>query len=300
VSDVTTRLIEVQAPFNRSALLSYLAFRAIPTVEEIDRFVYRRVVSCRDKTGVLSVDLSESQSGGTALVECEGLEPAWATDRARVLIDAHSDVAAIERHLSRDPVIEPVVASQRGVRIPGTLDPFDLSVRCVLGQQISVTAAKTLATRLVERFGEPASTSRPFLTRAFPSALVLAEADLESCGVMRPRANAIRRIAALVATGELRFSWRDRLEDTYRVLLDIKGVGPWTAAYIALRALGDADASMATDLGVRQFVGDRRGPATSAEVSQAALRWKPFRGYAAVHIWTSILSRHARPGPVPG
>jgi AraC family transcriptional regulator of adaptative response / DNA-3-methyladenine glycosylase II len=283
-------VVPVRVPFHRTALLAYLQARAMPGVEEVDEAAYRRVISVNGKTGVLLVDLSKSDTLGHAIVSCDisGLDESVIA-RATALLDADTDVSPIEAHLRRDQTIRAIVVAQRGVRIPGTIDPFELAVRAILGQQISVAGARTLATRLVARYGDPLSPPRFLLTRAFPSAQALEHADLECCGITGGRSEAIRTVARMVNQGLLKMTWRDRSEETYQALLNVKGVGPWTASYVALRALGDADASMATDLGVRQLIGTRQAPGSKSVVARAAARWSPFRGYAAIHIWTSFL-----------
>ncbi len=287
-------ILRIRPPFHRAALLSYLSARAMPGVEQVDGDVYRRVVTQNGRTGILSVDLGRSETLGQATVGCDipGARH-WAITRAEALIDGDTDVSPIEVHLRRDHKLGVIVAAQQGVRIPGAVDPFELAVRSILGQQISVAGARTLATRLVERFGTPLPVPRGNLTVSFPSAFTLEGADIEHCGVTRARAGSIRTLARLTATGQLEMAWRSRVEETYEELLRIKGIGPWTASYIALRALGAADASMATDLGVRQVIGTRRAPVSASVAAVAADRWIPFRGYAAIHIWTSLLlSQH--------
>lgn len=262
----------------------------MPGVEEVGDTAYRRVVSRDGKIGVLLVDLSESETLGQATVSCDiSGQTHWMIDRATALLDADRDVSPIESHLRRDHAIGTIVCGQSGLRIPGAVDPFELAVRSILGQQISVAGATTLAARIVTHYGSPLQSRQRLLTAAFPAAQTLEHADLESCGIARGRAEAIRAIAHMVNSGMLKMTWRDRRAETYEALLSVKGIGPWTASYIALRALGDADASMATDLGVRQVLGTRRAPASNAIASEAAERWKPFRGYAAIHIWTSLL-----------
>jgi AraC family transcriptional regulator of adaptative response / DNA-3-methyladenine glycosylase II len=262
----------------------------MPGVEEVDDTTYRRVVNRQGNIGLLVVDLSTSETLGQATVSCD--IPAlrgWATERSIALLDADRDVLPIEAHLLRDQKIRKIVAAQTGVRIPGAVDPFELVVRSILGQQISIAGARTLATRIAKCYGSPLPSPRRRLTTAFPAAHALEDAELESCGVAGSRAEAIRRVARMVDSGLLEMTWGDRSEETYESLLSVKGIGPWTASYIALRALGDVDASMATDLGVRQVIGTRRAPASISVVAEAAARWSPFRGYAAIHIWTSML-----------
>lgn len=250
---------------------------------------YSRVVRYGDQTGVLVVDLAAAEKLGQAIVTCDipGTE-SWAVDVASALLDASTDVAPIEQHLRQDRRLA-FVASQRGLRIPGTTDAFELAVRSVLGQQISVAGATTLATRVAERFGPALSRRTGSLTHAFPSPAMLAEGKFEGLGIAGPRAAVIRQLGYLVDSGLLMLRRRERLQQTYEQLLSVKGIGPWTASYIALRALGDTDAIPLGDLGLRQVLGLPSAPISSAEVGAAAERWRPYRGYATAHIWTTFL-----------
>jgi AraC family transcriptional regulator of adaptative response / DNA-3-methyladenine glycosylase II len=286
--------IAVRLPFHAMGLLAYLGARAMPGVEEIAGMTYRRVVSRLGRAGILSVDLSSAQRGRIEVCCDLPRSQIWAAEKVHALLDADTDVVTIESTLARDRRLNTVVREQSGLRIPGTVDPFELVVRAILGQQISVTGAKTLAARLAARYGTPLPSPRSSLRTSFPSPDLLVEAEVEGLGVTRSRAEAIRHVAGLVTSGELELVRGKRLSATYEQLLTIKGIGPWTASYVTLRALGDPDALVAGDLGVRQVLGSRAAPLSTAAVTRAAESWRPYRGYATVHIWTTLLKDTGR------
>jgi AraC family transcriptional regulator of adaptative response / DNA-3-methyladenine glycosylase II len=205
------------------------------------------------------------------------------------LIDAHADVPAIQRRLEHDPRLKRLVMQRPGVRIPGTTDPFELSVRAVLGQQISVAGARTLAGRVARQYGRPLTQPFRTLTATFPGPRVLAAAPLEKVGLPCGRAGAIRSIARLVAAGDLHLDPDCDSHVGVEHLLRVKGIGPWTAAYIALRALGDRDAMPASDLGLRQALGATGVPLRPEQLAAEAEGWRPWRGYGAVHLWSTLL-----------
>lgn len=283
-------LIAVRLPFHTDALLAYLAARAMPGVEEVRDATYSRVVSWQGQTGVLSVDLADASTRGQASVTCD-LKGArsWAANLVGRIIDASTDVLPIEGHLIKDPRLRAVVSAQTGVRVPGATSPFELTVRAILGQQISIAGATTLASRIAERYGMRLARPVASLMVAFPAPADLAYAEVEQLGITRTRAEAIRRVARAVDSGSLQLAWRDGIDDAYKDLLAIPGIGPWTASYVALRALGHQDAIAVGDLGLRQALGTASRTATPAAVASAAELWRPFRGYATLHIWTDLL-----------
>ncbi|NJN59709.1 MAG: DNA-3-methyladenine glycosylase 2 family protein, partial [Leptolyngbyaceae cyanobacterium SL_5_9] len=190
-------------------------------------------------------------------------------------------------HLERDPQLRGRVAALPGLRVPGTWDRFELAVRAILGQQISVAAATKLAGRLVEAYGEPLNLGTSIETSLrfmFPKPEVLAIADLTPLGLTRARAKAISSLAAAVAEGQLHnFS---SLESAVQTLCKLPGVGEWTAHYIAMRALREPDAFPATDLGLRRSLSPNN-PLTKAQLLEMAQSWRPWRAYAAMYLWLS-------------
>lgn len=290
--DFLTVSLAVERPYDAEALLAYLGARAIAGMEVVAGFFYRRVVVIDDLLRVFEVDFSRAATLGTIRASCNPGHRVTSDALRRLvapLVDADAPVDAIARHLSSDPRLAPLVERRPGLRIPGTVDPFELAVRAIVGQQVSVAAARTLASRLVDRWGERMAEPRSGLAQAFPTAKQLRKASLEEIGLPRTRATAIRGLADASARGLISL---DREQSRGRVadgLLDIPGIGPWTASYVALRGLGDRDAIPVTDLGIRQVLAGRGDPLRPSEVSERAETWKPWRGYGAVHLWMTFL-----------
>lgn len=272
--------LPVRAPFDGAALLDWLSARAVPGVEEVVGARYRRVVSA---SVVLDVELGPDRA----------VLHAGPPESAATLVDADGDPAAVASTLSADPVLAPLVARAPGLRCPGTVDPAELAIRAVLGQQVSVAAARTLAGRLALEHGEPVDDPGGGLSRAFPAAAVLAELDPESLPMPRSRGRTVVGLAAALASGALVLDRADPA-GSRAALLGLRGIGPWTADYVAMRALGDRDAFPVTDLVVRQAA-ERLGlPATPRGLLARAEAWRPWRAYATHHLWASASDVLAR------
>ena len=208
---------------------------------------------------------------------------------ARRLLDLDADPASIDAALSADPTLGPLVRAVPGIRLPGSVDGFELAVRAIVGQQVSVRAARTLAGRIVAATGSrlEGSPRDDGITHLFPAPEQLAPQPLVSIGLTPGRASTIRQLAEMVATDKLDLSGASDTGATLETLQRIPGVGPWTAAYIAMRALREPDAFPASDLGVRVAF-ERLGlPATPAAIRERGERWHPWRGYAVMHLWNA-------------
>lgn len=271
-------------PFAWDTLLSFLAARAIPGVEEVRGGAYRRTIAANGSGAVAEL----RHAPPYILLRLRGVDAgaiAPAVERARRLLDLYADPGPVDATLRADPLLAPLVDERPGLRVPGSWDGFELAVRGVLGQQVSVSAARTLAGRLASSFGVPLPEPDGTLTHVFPGPQAIADAAVERIGVPRARAEALRRLARAIASGELALDpWADA-EATRAALLELPGIGPWTAEYVALRGLGDPDAFPAGDLGLR------RAGATPAR----AEAWRPWRAYAAIHLWaaSATLARKA-------
>jgi AraC family transcriptional regulator, regulatory protein of adaptative response / DNA-3-methyladenine glycosylase II len=206
---------------------------------------------------------------------------------ARRWLDLDADGATIDALLARDPALRPLVTTHPGVRVPGAIDGFELAVRAVLGQQITVRGARTLAGRIVRVAGTPLADGPEGVTHAFPTAPELAATSLDGLGLTGSRIATLHRLSELVAEGDLDLSGADDPDATAEALLAIPGVGPWTVAYIAMRALRDPDAFPATDLGVRRGFEALGLEATPSAIRERAERWRPYRAYAAMLLWTA-------------
>jgi AraC family transcriptional regulator of adaptative response / DNA-3-methyladenine glycosylase II len=271
-------------------MLGYLALRAIPGVEVVTGGVYRRTVVVDGVPGVIEV-----ASGGVdhlllraRLRHRDGL--AEVARRVRGIFGLDTDLEAAGGALAGDPVIGPLLAARPGLRVPGTWDPYEIGVRAIVGQQVTVAGASTLAGRLVERHGKrlPAPAARG-LTHTFPPPSTLAAGDLDGIGLTRTRARAVGAFAAGVAADRVRLDSSVPLDELVGAIAGVPGVGPWTAQYIALR-MGQPDALPASDLGLRRALADpAAGSAlpSAADVSARARAWRPWRALAAVHLWTS-------------
>ena len=268
-------------PLAWESMLAFLAPRAIPGVEtvDLDAGVYRRVVEHAGAPGVIEVWDEPDRAAlrlRAHLPTLDGLVHLVAN--VRRLFDLDADPAVIDTALARDRMLRPLVRARRGVRVPGALDPFEVSVRAILGQQVSVAAATTLAGRLVERFGSAVPGIAPLgLTHRFPEAADLADADLTEAGLTRARARAVSALADAVAAGDVELRRGRDLEHTVGELQSLPGFGPWTAHYVAMRACGERDAFPASDLGLRRVLGD--DPSARAEA------WRPWRAYGAIQVW---------------
>jgi AraC family transcriptional regulator of adaptative response / DNA-3-methyladenine glycosylase II len=213
-------------------------------------------------------------------------------ERLRRVFDLGADPETISAQLGRDPHLADAFADFPGLRVPGAWDGFELAVRAIIGQQVSVRAATTLTGRLVEAHGEPldvgiAGEGLETLQRVFPSAESLARADLTRIGLTRARAAAISTLAEKVASGSLVLESGLGLGETLRRLEELPGVGDWTAQYIAMRALGEPDAFPATDLGLRRALAAGGKPIASTRLARIAEAWRPWRAYAAMALWMS-------------
>jgi AraC family transcriptional regulator of adaptative response / DNA-3-methyladenine glycosylase II len=273
-------------PLPVDPLLTFLRERAIPGVEEVRGRTYRRSISTPQ--GPVAIAL-ESGTGDVPVrldVRDARAIPA-AVEIARRLFDLDVDPGAVARTLGRDPILRPLVRSHRGIRIPGAADGFELVVRAVIGQQVSVAGARTMLGRVASRFGTPLPSGEDDAVSLFPGAERLNDAPLEGLGITSRRADAIRRVATLVADGELDLSISGDPDSAVDTLLEVSGIGPWTCEYVRMRAFGDRDAFPARDLGVRRAF-ERLGlEATPRAILDRAEAWRPWRAYAAMLLWVA-------------
>jgi AraC family transcriptional regulator of adaptative response / DNA-3-methyladenine glycosylase II len=298
---VTMRLA-VRTPFAGRALLDFLAHHVVPCVEVAGRGWYARTLDLPHGPGTVRLSLDDAPAGGqTAFVSAEFQlhdlrDTSAAVERARRLVDADCDPVAVDDQFLGDPVIGPLVRATRGLRVPGQVDGDETAIRTVIGQQVSVTGARTVAGRLVAAYGTPVETDIAGLTHQFPSAQTLAAVDPAELPMPRARGRALTGLAAALASGEVALD-RGPDRDTVRAaLVALPGIGPWTADYVALRALGHPDVFLPTDIGVRRAAaGLGHDPATVIADSE---RWRPWRSYALMHLWNTLMP--ALPTSEPG
>jgi AraC family transcriptional regulator of adaptative response / DNA-3-methyladenine glycosylase II len=268
-------------PFDWAAILGFLGPRAIAGVERAEGTVYSRVF--RHAGEPCRISVRDAPGRKRLVIEVHGdVDSKAIAQRLRRAFDLDADPSAIGAAFSGDPLLAPLVAARPGLRVPGCLDPFELVVRAVLGQQISVAGARTLAGRIAERWGTALPDSD---WRLFPDAETLAGADLTAVGVMPARARTLATVSRVVADDPGFFDRTAQVvsED----LLALPGIGPWTAQYVGLRALGDRDAFPASDLGLLKAAADGAARPTPKALARRSEAWRPFRGYAALHLWNA-------------
>ncbi len=288
---VTLRL-RYRPPYDWDSMLGYLRARAIPSVEIVEKKIYRRTVEMEGFVGSVQVaHLPQRQSLGVTIrfPNVQSL-PAIVT-RVRRLFDIGADIETIDAHLSRDPLLAPLVAQRPGLRAPGGWDGFELAVRAILGQQISVSAARRLAGQLVSLHGKPLPrehVSDPGLSHVFPTAERLASVKLTELGMPLARQSSLKALAAASASDPNMFRAFGTIEEAVARLREIRGIGEWTAQYIALRALREMDAFPACDVGLLRGAARIDGTrSTSASLVTRAESWRPWRAYAAQHLWAA-------------
>jgi AraC family transcriptional regulator, regulatory protein of adaptative response / DNA-3-methyladenine glycosylase II len=280
-------------PLQARALLDWLAARAVPGVEEIDGSAYRRSVRLPGGAGVVEVGF-DGDAVRCRLWLDDARDADAAAERVRRLLDLDADPAAVGAVLGGDSLLGPLVAAAPGLRVPGAVDGAELAVRAVLGQQVSVAAARTAAGRLAAVHGERLARPRGGVATAFPSAAALAALDPASLPMPRARAEALVGLCRTLVEGDLRLdSAADRTE-ARRALLALPGIGPWTAGYVAMRALGDPDVFLVEDLGVRHGLARLGGPSDQREARALARAWAPWRSYASHYLWQAPLYSASR------
>jgi len=268
-----TLRLALRTPYADAPLMQWLAARAVPAVEEVADGGYRRVI----QGAVVEVTPRADEGHVVARIDIDDVgRVAGLVSRLRRLFDLDADPASVDAVLGADPMLAASVVQRPGLRVPGAVDGFELVVRAVLGQQVSVAAARTFAGRLTQRCGTTLETPRGSLRHSFPSAEQVAAADLSGLGLTSARVATLRAVAQAVCDGLTLEPTADR-DSTRAALLALPGIGPWTADYVAMRALGDPDAFPADDLVLRKVLG------TSTRATAEA--WRPWRAYAAMHVW---------------
>lgn len=281
-------LLRYRPPYDWDAMLAFLRLRAIPGVESVTGDTYARTVSLDGAQGTVTV----RPGAGDALqvtVRFPRLQSLPAIiARLRRVFDLASDPSAIAAQFAADPVMTALMQARPGLRVPGAWDGFELAMRAVLGQQITVAAAIRLAGKLVAAHGKPLTQPVDALTHVFPEPEVVAAAELASLGMPRSRAATLSAVAAAAVADPHLFDAAVDLEEAVRRLRAIRGVGEWTAQYIALRQLREPDAFPHADIGlIRALEKLESRPYTPAQLLARSEAWRPWRAYAAQHLWTA-------------
>jgi len=286
---VVTMRLAVRTPYHGSALLAFLATRAVPGVETAGEAWYARTLALPHGGGTVRLEVPDAGEPGqtafaTATFALDDLrDTAAATERVRRMLDADCDPLAVADAFAGDAIVGPLVRAWPGLRVPGHVDGHEIAVRAVLGQQVSVAGARTVAARLVAEHGRPLAHPVEGLTHLFPDAATIAALAPEDVPMPRARGRALIALCEALASGALALDRGPDRDDVRRRLLAIPGIGPWTADYIALRALGHPDVFLPTDIGIRDaLTGLGQDPAAAADLAE---RWSPWRSYAQLYLW---------------
>jgi AraC family transcriptional regulator of adaptative response / DNA-3-methyladenine glycosylase II len=286
-------------PLHAASLLEFLALRAVPGVEECDGRTYRRGLTLPH--GRATAELTPADRWVTATLRLEDLRDlAPAVARCRRLFDLDADPIAVDGMLAADPALAPAIAAEPGVRVPRAVDGFETAVRAIVGQQVSIASARTTLARIVRAAGGAGSTASgdDFVTpgtgvpasaaaelAGFPAAEVVAELPDSALAMPAGRRTTIRAVAAAVAAGKLDLEPGADRDEAMARLTEIPGIGTWTAGYVAMRAIGDPDTFLPTDLAARRGAAVLGLPDTPAELAAHAERWRPWRSYALIRLW---------------
>ncbi len=296
-----------RSPFSPASVLDFLAARALPGVESLEDGSYRRTLRLPHGHAVVTLAARDAGGGadraGPAYVDCDLAlsdlrDLTTAVSRCRQLLDLDADPVAIWEALRADRLVGPVVALEPGRRVPGAVDGFELAARAVVGQQVSVAGARTVAARLVHAAGDALPEPDGTLTHLFPTPAALAalaEADPAAFAMPAGRRRALVALAEATDSGDVVIDPGADPSELRRSLVRLPGIGPWTAEYVAMRALRDPDAFMPTDLGVRRAARAIGLPDDPARLVEATESWRPWRSYAMVHLW----SLPAPPAEIP-
>ena len=277
-------------PFSFQTLLAFLKVRAIPGVEHVDEQSYARTIVLDGQVSLIRV--TQHKVDPVLLLSVEGEHAAHLysiSHRVRKLFDLDADPMAINDVLERDPKLKQLVVRAPGQRVPGCWSPFEIAVRAIVGQQVSVKGATTVMGRIAEQYGHQSDHGL-----CFPEPEALASLDVSMLSMPRSRAQAIQDLSRLVASGELRFDPDVTSETLTDQLLSVKGIGPWTAQYIAMRALNDPDAFLDGDLVLLKVAAGYLAIDGRADLLARAEQWRPWRAYAGMHLWRAAADLEKR------
>jgi AraC family transcriptional regulator of adaptative response / DNA-3-methyladenine glycosylase II len=292
--------LSYRAPCDVDGLVRFFEARAVPGVEAVADGVYHRSLRLEHGSGVVALragdDAGDDNVEARLWLQDRGdLEPAVAA--CRRLLDLDTDPAPIVDALGADELIGAIVRAAPGRRVPGVVEPNELAVRAVLGQQVSLAGAATLAARLVHAYGEPLEHPVGAITHLFPSAATLAKLDPERLAMPGSRRRALIGLAEALASRRVVLDGSMASDEVQQRLLALPGIGPWTVAYIAMRALGDPDAFMPTDLGVRHALEQLGRDGSPVGAIRVAEGWRPYRAYAMQHLLAQLVPPARRPRP---
>lgn len=282
-----TLRLPYRPPLHAAGLVEFFAARAVSGVEEVVGGAYRRTLGLPRAAAVVELAPQDDHVRATLrLGDLRDLGPA--VQRCRRLLDLDADPAAVDEALAEDALLGPIINRGPGRRVPGCPDGFEAAVRAVVGQQISVSGARTILGGLATRSGQPLAVPDGGLTHVFPTPVEIAEAPDAALPMPAARRAALRRLAEAVADRRLALDPGSDRDGARQSLQALPGVGPWTASYVAMRGLGDPDVFLPTDLGVRRAIERAGGDGNPAAVAELARPWRPWRSYALQYLWASL------------
>jgi AraC family transcriptional regulator of adaptative response / DNA-3-methyladenine glycosylase II len=285
-SNAIEMTLSFRPPFAWKKLLAFLAYRHIPGVEHVTENSYARTISIEGVIGDFRVEFSDASTQLKVQINFpESRQLHHIIDRIRTVFDLRADSEKIESFFARDKILGPIVKKNSGLRVPGSWNGFEVAVRAVLGQQVTVKAATTLVGRIANSYGQQYSCDNPNLTRIFPSPETLLNRDLNNMGIVGQRIAAIKQIAEMVGNNDLTIDCTASTDSFVEKICSIKGIGEWTAYYIAMRALSDPDAFPYSDLILRRAATRPGDTLTAKQLLQLSEAWKPWRAYSVILLW---------------
>lgn len=282
--------LSFQPPFNFRQVSGFLKPRAIPGVEHVGRDIYSRSIAIGSSSGFFTVSCDKNNNFVRLEIHFPDHDQLpFIADIVKKIFDLSAPVNIIDGHLKNDGFLRRMVVQNPGIRVPGSFNAFELCIRAIIGQQISVKGATTLIGRIAASYGQKLDTPNPFeLQYLFPAPGRLANADFQGIGLTKARIATIQDLSAAVLDGRVSFHASVAPAQLRKALLDIKGIGEWTAQYILMRTIKHPDAMPCSDLGLLKAVSSDGTPAPEKLLKEMSPPWKPWRAYAAMHLWSSL------------
>ena len=288
--NLSTIRLGYRPPYDFPALLGFFSKRAIPGVESVSESRYQRVFAVDGKVGSLNVEAVNGEQALALHVDFPDKKALPQIEaRVRRLFDLDTDIAVVNAHFKRHARLRPCIEKHPGQRLPGGWDGFEIAVRAVLGQQVTVAAARTLTERIVRKFGVEVEMRQSGKVHLFPTPQDLAAADLGGLGITGARIRTLQTVATAVCDGRVNFRADQTLDEFVSKWTALPGIGDWTAHYMAMRALSHADAFPAADIVLRKAVACDGVPVPTKALEQMAEAWRPYRAYAVLHLWRSTM-----------
>ena len=277
-------------PFNFRQITGFLKMRAIQGVEFVSDDIYSRSIELDNMTGFITVSCKNEENTVDLEVEFPDIKKLfYITEVVKSIFDLNAPVKNIDKCLIKDKFLSNLVKRNPGIRVPGSFNSFELCVRAIVGQQVSVKGATTIIGRLASKYGRKLNIPNKFgLTNVFPGPEILAISDFEGVGLTKTRISTIQQLSKAILDGSVIFKPFSDPADLNKALLQIKGIGEWTAQYIIMRTIKSPDAFPYSDLGLLKAVSSNGEPVPEKLLKNMAVSWKPWRAYAAMHLWSNL------------